>query len=159
MFFLEIVPVEQKDAKQIVAMILQEFPYAKMNPEKFLKKIKRKGIRAFKAVEKNAIIGFLELEKTGYDSSQINSLIIALQFRNKGLGKSLLDFAVDFLKKRHIRRIHLLVKQSNAEAKNLYYDAGFRFMALLEHRIENEPVEELEMNIHEEGEESPSYIG
>ncbi len=159
MVFMEILRTEKKDIKEILPMIQREFPYAKMTPEKTLHRLHRKNFRIFKAVENGKIIGFLELEKLDYNSARINGLSVSPEHRKKGFGKQMVKFAVDYLEKKNIRRIIILVKQSNTDAKKLYEETGFKFMGLLENKIENETIEELELNLHSEEDETPSYIG
>ena len=149
----------EKDAKEILPMILKEFSYVKISEEKLRLKMQGRNYRVFKAVESKKIIGFLELEKLNGISARINGLSINPEYRGKGFGKQLLEFAVEYLKKKNISQIILLVKQSNLEAKKLYEEAGFQFMELLENKIDNETIEELELNLHPEEEETPSYIG
>ena len=149
----------EKDAKEILPMILKEFSYVKISEEKLRLKMQGRNYRVFKAVESKKIIGFLELEKLNGISARINGLSINPEYRGKGFGKQLLEFAVEYLKKKNISQIILLVKQSNLEAKKLYEEAGFQFMELLENKIDNEAIEELELNLHPEEEETPSYIG
>ncbi|MDD5163313.1 MAG: GNAT family N-acetyltransferase [Candidatus ainarchaeum sp.] len=156
---MEILRAEKKDVKEILPMIQKEFAYAKMTPEKTLRRLRRKNFRIFKAVEAGKIIGFLELEKLDYNLARINGLSVSPEHRKKGFGKQLAKFAVNYLEKKNIRRIIILVKQSNSEAKKLYAETGFKFMRLLENKIENETIEELELNLHPEEDETPSYIG
>ncbi len=156
---MEILRAEEKDVKEILPLIQREFSYAKMTAEKALHRIHKKNFRLFKAVENKKIIGFLELEKLDYNTARINGLSVNAEQRKKGFGKQLIEFAIGYLKKKNIRRILLLVKQSNTEAKKLYAEAGFQFNGLLENKIENETIEELELDLHPEEEETPSYIG
>jgi ribosomal protein S18 acetylase RimI-like enzyme len=159
MVFMEISRAEEKDVKEILPFIQLEFSYAKITKEKLLQKINKKNFRVFKAVETGKIMGFLELEKLDYNTARINGLSVNAEQRKKGFGKQLIEFAIGYLKKKNIRRILLLVKQSNTEAKKLYAESGFQFNGLLENKIENETIEELELDLHPEEEETPSYIG
>ncbi|MDD5148740.1 MAG: GNAT family N-acetyltransferase [Candidatus ainarchaeum sp.] len=156
---MDITLVEEKDIKEILPIILREFAYTKMNEKKVLRRIHGKNFRIFKAVEAGKIIGFIELEKLDFDSVRINGLSIVPEKRRNGFGKQLIDFAVEFLKKKNIRRIFLLVRQSNTEAKKLYSEAGFKIVGTEPEKFEGETVEDLELNLHSEEEETPSYIG
>lgn len=157
---MEITPAEESDSKEIVSMILEEFPYAKISSEKLAKKMKRKAIRVFKAVENEKIIGFLELEKLDSNTARINGISVKPEMRGKGLGKKILEYGIDFLKGKKIKRILLMVKQSNTEAKKLYSEMGFRFMGMLENKIDNDTIEELELNLgSEEEDETMNYVG
>jgi len=156
---MKIIPAEKKDAEEIAALILTEFPYSKISQKSFLERLEKTEIHAFKLVENRKIAGYLELEKISAIEFRINALIVKPEFRKKGFGKMLLDFALDFLKKEKIKRIRLLVKQSNEYAKKIYNEAGFKFMGLFERKIDNETIEELELNIESGKEESPDYVG
>lgn len=156
---MEIVKAAEKDAKEILPIILKEFSYAGISGEKMRKKMHSKRFRVFKAVEKGKIVGFLELEKLNPVAARINGISIKPEYRGNGFGKKLLEFAIGFLKKKGIKQAILLVKQSNKEAKKLYAEAGFRFMRVLENEIDNETIEELELNFEQEPEENLSYVG
>jgi ribosomal protein S18 acetylase RimI-like enzyme len=156
---MEIIPAEQNDAKEIVSMILEEFPYAKISAKKLENKMKRKAIRVFKAVEGEKIIGFLELEKLDSITARINGISVKPELRGKGIGKKILEYGIDFLKSKKIKRILLMVKQSNTEAKKLYAEIGFKFMGLLENKIDNDTIEELELNLGAEDDEELNYVG
>lgn len=75
-------------------------------------------------------VGHLELFE-GYKSSigkfiLIRRLVVRPDWRRKGIGRSLLDFAVEECKRRKIKNLDLLVEHDNEIAYNLYTTLDFK---------------------------------
>ncbi|MBN1940802.1 MAG: GNAT family N-acetyltransferase [Candidatus Diapherotrites archaeon] len=155
---MDILPAYDSDSKEIVKMIKREFAYSKITEKKFLEKLESKSKRVFKAVEDKKIIGFVELRKLDFQTARISGFTIAPKFRGKGFGKKMLEFAIDFLRKKKIKRVTLLVRQDNEKAKKLYTKMGFGFMGLWKNKIGGHVAEEWELNLHSNGEETPNYV-
>ena len=82
------------------------------------------------AVEKKIIIGFLSLvfyksflHKGG--TALINELIVAQEYRKKGIGKQLVHTAFELAKKRGLDEIEVGTELSNTIAQNFYKKMGF----------------------------------
>ena len=75
-------------------------------------------------------VGHMELFE-GYKSSigkfiLIRRLIVHPKWRRKGVGRILLDFAIEECKRRQIRNLDLLVEHDNEIAYNLYKKLDFK---------------------------------
>lgn len=57
-------------------------------------------------------------------------------FRGKGNGKRLLETAIDFLNKKHVRKINLIVIEKNEVAYNMYKKRGFQEESVISHWID-----------------------
>ena len=89
------------------------------------------------AIENNKIIGFISLvfyksflHKEG--TALINELIVAESHRNKGVGKFLIEKAIELAKKRGMEEIEVGTELSNTVAQKFYKKVGFNeeFMLL-----------------------------
>lgn len=84
----------------------------------------------FVAIEDDKIIGFISmvfyktfLHKGG--TALINELIVAESHRNKGIGKKLVEKAIQSAKRRGMDEIEVGTELSNLRAQNFYKKAGF----------------------------------
>ncbi len=75
-------------------------------------------------VEKNDRIGFIILWESG-ENGQIFDFGIIDEFRRKGYGKLLLNFAINYFKKNNVKIISLEVREDNLAAIKLYESHGF----------------------------------
>ena len=154
---MEIKRVEEKDYTEVISLIKKEFPYVCFDEEKIRKRIESNGIFLFKAAEGKTIQGFIEVELLEGNLARINGLTVKEEFRNRGVAKELLDYAIAFLKEKNVGRVLLLVKEKNEAAKKLYSEAGFEFVGMYHRELDNEEVEEMELDIPPEG--GLSYVG
>ena len=100
------------------------------------------------AKDKNKIIGFMNLtlgEKNETDETAvIHGAYVNEKYRGQGIGKSLLIFLMEEVKKNNkIRLLKLWVKDTQTIAKNLYESMGFEFImragehtSIMEKRLE-----------------------
>jgi len=56
----------------------------------------------------------------------LDELFISQEYREKGVGSEVMKFIEDYLKKKHIKAIHLIVFESNIKAQQYYLKNGFR---------------------------------
>lgn len=63
----------------------------------------------------------------GYDGRRgyIYHLAVSKEYRKHGIGKKLLEMAIERLKEKGIDKCHLLVKENNSEAKKFYKASGW----------------------------------
>ena len=85
----------------------------------------KKGVNLFGLFEENRQVGFLALEKADEKAYYLEKLAIIPEFRHKGFGKSLLDFAFDFVKKQNGEKISIGIINENKILKNWYLNYGF----------------------------------
>jgi len=155
--FMEIKRIEERDYPEVISLIKKEFPYISFDEEKIRKRIESNGIFLFKGIEGKTIQGFIEVELLEGNLARINGLTVKEEFRNKGVAKTLLDYAIAFLKEKKVGRVLLLVKEKNEAAKKIYKEAGFEFIGMYHRELDNEEVEEMELDIPPEG--GLSYVG
>ncbi|MDW7668874.1 MAG: ribosomal protein S18-alanine N-acetyltransferase [Bacillota bacterium] len=60
-----------------------------------------------------------------FDEIHINNIAVKESYREKGLGKKVLDYIIKYGKENYFSRITLEVRESNKRALNLYYQNGF----------------------------------
>jgi ribosomal protein S18 acetylase RimI-like enzyme len=152
---MRIEKVAEKDLPEINGLVEKEFPYVERSSEKLKEKMREGRIVIFKAVKAKRILGFIEVEFFEQEIARINGLSVKEDARDKGVGKTLLQSAVEFLKEKDVKRIVLLVKQSNRKAKELYEKNGFKFIGLYHREIDNAVVEEMELDL---AGETPGYV-
>lgn len=75
------------------------------------------------------IIGHLVL-MTAMDEAHLLNITIAPAWRRQGLGKILLEHALDTARQQHVKALYLEVRPSNKPAIALYEQAGFEAVAL-----------------------------
>jgi len=65
------------------------------------------------------------LELNGKDCF-LDEIYISLEYRHKGIGSEVMKFIENYLKKKHIKAIHLIVFERNTGAQQYYTKNGFR---------------------------------
>jgi len=88
--------------------------------------LKNKGLNFFGFFEKNLQIGFVATEKAGKDAYYIEKLAVLPDYRRRGHGKSLMLFAMDYVKKSDGRTISIGVINEDSLLKNWYMELGFK---------------------------------
>ncbi len=146
----------ESDLPKIMLIIGKEFPYVERSLEKTINAIKEEKITIFKAVEGNKFIGFIEAQFLEEGIARINGVSVEEDSRGQGIGKTLLQYTIKFLKEKGIERILLLVKQSNEKAKSLYREMGFGFIGLYHRKLDNEIIEEMELDLGNR--DKPAYV-
>ena len=75
-------------------------------------------------------MGYLLLGESGWLTPEPHGFIydvwVAPQYRGKGVGKSLVSWAGDWARSKGYRKIKLEVAESNARARHVYEELGFR---------------------------------
>ena len=92
--------------------------------------------RIFVLKQNGAILGMINLLFTistaeGGSVIILEDLIIQQDYRGHGLGSRLLNYALDYAKKKDFKRITLLTDRVNAEAQRFYKRHGFFESAML----------------------------
>ena len=60
------------------------------------------------------------------DWAEITEMYVRPQFRRRGIGRALVEAALDFGRKRGCREFHLLVDPSNEPGQAFYVELGFQ---------------------------------
>ena len=79
--------------------------------------------------EQLEVVGYIIFKMIG-SKGLVSSICVLPDFKNKGIGQEMLDYAIDFLVRR-VEYIELQVGVSNEAAKALYLKNGFRIVGLI----------------------------
>ncbi|MFW6198723.1 MAG: ribosomal protein S18-alanine N-acetyltransferase [Acidobacteriota bacterium] len=101
-------------------------------------------ILAVGAFDDDAPVGYV-IACAGARSVLVANLAVAEGRRRRGLGRRLLDVAVDWARSRGHHRVTLEVRRSNAAAIRLYGDAGFEAVAVRRGYYDDPPEDALTM--------------
>ncbi len=125
---------QEKDAANLEGIIGREFAYKKLDKEKIIERMKRPEITVFKKVMGSEFAGFVEIEMW-QDVGMINAISVKEQYRRKGFGRELLEYAIEFIRENSGSTARLLVKKGNERAKKLYSSCGFEFLEMHDKKI------------------------
>lgn len=84
------------------------------------------------AKNNNQIIGYI-CGEVAFGYGHLISLAVAENYRNRGVGSSLLKMFIDFLRENKITTIYLEVSIENHDAIRFYLKRGFRIIDKLQH--------------------------
>lgn len=62
------------------------------------------------------------------DIMHLNDIVVAKKFRNQGIGKTLLNYIINYTKEQNINELTLEVRQDNLSAINLYKHFNFKII-------------------------------
>lgn len=106
----------------------------------FLNLLRRTDTDLWVAEVDGGVAGHAVLWYVGFEG-ELGNLAIAPEWRRQGLGRYLLDWALEGARKRDVGSVFLEVRVSNRAAQNLYTHYGFRPVGLRK-RYYREPVED-----------------
>lgn len=92
--------------------------------EKFLKNLKNPDVETYCVILNNTMIGFIAIHKI---DGEIWAIYLLEEYRSKGYGKVMLDFAIKELKHHGHNIISLWVFEKNIKARHFYENNGFYF--------------------------------
>jgi ribosomal protein S18 acetylase RimI-like enzyme len=96
-----------------------------------LRAMKEKGVKFFGLYRSdNVQAGFVAIEKAGESLFYMERLAVLSEFRHAGLGKQLMDFVFDYVKKEKGLKVSIGIINENAILKKWYQDYGFVETAL-----------------------------
>lgn len=130
------------DAEWLDEVIRFEFPYTDFSPEKILSRINDPKYMILVSEQGNIITGFADVElfeETG--EARLNAVYVEEPFRLMRYGTHLVKECIKQTRKRGVKRLFLLVKEGNENAKRLYQRLGFRFEKAHDKLIEGCKVE------------------
>lgn len=85
----------------------------------------KKGVLMYVLVHKNAIIGYMQLNRKEADRLELEKLTVLLQYRHYGYGAQLLHYAAQVAKKLGVNRITIGIIEENTVLKDWYMRNGF----------------------------------
>nr|MDO8118938.1 GNAT family N-acetyltransferase [Candidatus Sigynarchaeota archaeon] len=86
------------------------------------------GTKLFVADQGGRIIGMLvaDIRRTKERTGYITNLIVAPDFRNKGVGEQLISGAMDFFKQEHVTTIKVNIRSDTMQVRALFAKLGFQ---------------------------------
>jgi [ribosomal protein S18]-alanine N-acetyltransferase len=112
------------DAEAIARLAAETLPEA-WTASAYRAALAREGRAAFVIADGRKLFGFA-LALRAADEAELHSIAVAEGVRGCGLGRRLLDAALDALRGAGAREVFLEVRRSNAAALALYAATGFR---------------------------------
>ena len=125
---LSIVPTEECHLDDIVKIEAACFS-SPWSHQSFAATIANSYTSCCSAIADNKVVGYICLSHL-FEEGEILNIAVSPCCRKCGIGEALMDFGIDYLKKRDITRITLEVRESNVPAKNLYIKKGFSPIAI-----------------------------
>ncbi|WP_055071457.1 ribosomal protein S18-alanine N-acetyltransferase [Clostridium massiliamazoniense] len=122
---ISIVPLDYEHIKEVSDLSALAFPKAEQWDVFSLKGELVKHIsHSFVALYEDKVIGFIGMWII-VDEAQINTIVTDPNYRNAGVGTTLLNHVINYCKDLNVSSISLEVRQSNEIAKKLYMNKGF----------------------------------
>ena len=135
---LEIVAGGEKHACSLTAMTRHFFPYTGFTAKTVRSRLADADNEYYVALQEGHCVGFVDLSYSG-DSAKILGLGVLREERGRGIGKKLLDHALDKAREK-AKRVHILVAEDNAVARRLYGEKGFENLGQLDRLIDGKTV-------------------
>ena len=132
---VEIVPATAKNLYSITAMTKAFFPYTRFTFETILQRMESKNISYFAAVKEGHTVGFVDIEVQDDGNAKILGLAVLKELQGKGIGKKLLQKALDFARGKNCPNVFLFVADDNSVAQKLYGEFGFQKHGVLEKKL------------------------
>lgn len=73
----------------------------------------------------NIIVGYILIRRTSNNTCLLDGLYVEKEYRNKGIGKSLLTEAISRIKNMNVKYVDINVMYNNIIAKHIYEKLGF----------------------------------
>ena len=121
---MEILKVNKDDIEAIYKIDNFNFTYDSYNKETILKLIIDNNVLFLKIIDNNILIGYsiLQLIKP---EAELLKICINDHNRNRGFGKLLIDYNINYLKNNYFNSIFLEVRSDNLSAIRFYEKFGF----------------------------------
>jgi len=89
--------------------------------------MKNKGVELYKLTLNRQQIGFIAIEQAPSDKETyyIEKVAVLPEYRHKGHGKRLVDFAINTIKKKRAKTISIALMNNHVELKDWYKNMGF----------------------------------
>ncbi len=132
---------QNKHLYTLTKLTQRYFPYANFTFEEVIRRFNDPNITYLVAISKGITIGFIDFSIKENNTVQLLGLAVLEEYRNKGIGKALMNAMFSKLnlieneRKMKINSIELMVAQDNLPAQKLYFDCGFEKKGLLNRKI------------------------
>lgn len=146
---VKILPVVEEDARDILPLIQEYFPYYNLDLDKLVKRIQSPKFWFHKSIEKNQLTGFAEWEIIDEKNKilRLNGIAVFPRFQGKGYAHALMRKGEEDARVRGIKKITLLVGENNQPAKELYEKNEYQFVRMHSKKIAGQVAEVWEKNL------------
>ena len=122
--------MHQEDLQQVMAIEKEAFP----DPwhESFFKRLLKKrknGLYLYVAKIQNKVIGYIVFYILSGEG-HIHNIAVDTEYRRRGIGKYLLEFALDTVEKNNVNAVYLEVSVNNTAAIELYKKYHFHVLGM-----------------------------
>lgn len=121
-------PMLEEDLEQVVEIEKTSMP-SPWSKELFEEELHREAAHYFVLEVEGKVAGYMGYWEAPQEAHIIN-LAIGPDFRKKGLGFQMMDYCMEYARKRGAGLATLEVRQSNEAAQALYEKMGFRTVAI-----------------------------
>ena len=121
-------PMLEVDLDQVVEIEKASMP-SPWSRELFEAELKRDMARYFVAEKDGKVAGYMGYWEAPQEAHIIN-LAIGPSYRNRGIGQQMMEYCMEFAKKKGANLATLEVRESNESARRMYEKCGFRFVAI-----------------------------
>ena len=132
---VEIIPANKKNLYSITSMTRHFFPYTGFTFKTIEERLANKNIFYFAALSRGTTVGFVDVEIQEDGNAKILGLAVLRELQGKGIGKKLLEKAVEFAREKKCPKLFLLVAEDNGLARKLYGKRGFARKGVLEKQL------------------------
>ncbi|MCD6215847.1 MAG: GNAT family N-acetyltransferase [Candidatus Aenigmarchaeota archaeon] len=121
--------IKKSDAKQVAKLLQKEFgpgyKTIRFKERWVVQKIKYPGDRFLVAIDSNQLIGNIRACLIDYDLAELRNIVVAEEWRKKGIGTKLVKEMLKKLKKEKVRKVIIKVIATNKIAINMFKKLGF----------------------------------
>jgi len=137
---IQIVPADEKHLYSITTMTRHFFPYTGFTFKTIQDRLQSKSIHYFVALENGSTVGFADVEIQQDGNAKLLGLAVLKELQGKGIGKKLLEHAMNFALEKKCPKLFLFVAEDNALARTLYEKRGFASKGVLEKQLDGKTV-------------------
>lgn len=130
-------PMTIEDLPIITALEKESFPQEAWSEDEFVFEIEKHPYSHPYVIEIDGVIAGYIVYWIIFEQAQVASIAIDPTFRRQGLGKILLERAINHAKEKGAQTFTLEVRPSNLNARALYYTLGFQSLHRVKHYYEN----------------------
>lgn len=131
---VEIRSASRKELYTITVLTRKFFPYTGFNMEMIAKRLRNRSIHYLVALNKGYTAGFIDFKENA-KSIKIMGLAVIPEMQGKGIGKKLVEAALEFAKIKRKDVVYLLVASNNSIALGMYEKYGFKLKGKLARQI------------------------
>lgn len=147
---MPILRASEYDIPDILPLILEYFPYTKMEFDRIEQRIKRKDFYFLKSEDKGVFTGFAEYQISDPKKKtvRLNGIVVKPSYRGKGTAQALMEKGEEWARQKKMKTIFLLVQAANTRAKKVYEENGFVFKKIHPRKIDGKKAEVWEKPIN-----------